>query len=164
MRFLFGFSYKSNLFASCRKTTEIGEYFPKDEIKSPFRYVIVDDQVQFGVKEEAQEDVPVRRFVKVLMDERAFNEANLTYLFKYLSKFFDNPVYLGIEAHTNLMTLETLEESAALSTHSNRDDFRQFYKTASYHRFNDGSEAFLYYVGKPGRFTEKFVNLTKSLL
>jgi hypothetical protein len=144
------------------KTVKPGDYFPENEIESPFRYVIIDDDVQFGVREEEQKEVPVRRFVKVLMDERAFNEANLAYLFKYLSNYYANPLYLGIEVHTNLMTLETLEESLAMSTHSSRDDFRQFYKTASYSRFNDGSEGFLYYTGKSGEFIMKFVNLPKT--
>ena len=138
---------------------EPGDYFPENEIKSPFRYVIVDDDLQFDVEEEGKEKVPVRRFIKVLMDERAFNEANLIYLFKYLSKYYADPVYLGIEVHTSLMTLETLEESTALSTHSGRDDFRQFYKTASYSRFDDGDEIFSYYRGKPGKFVEKVVKL-----
>lgn len=144
------------------KKVESGDYFPKNEIESPFRYVIVDDDVQFNDSDEGKEQVPIRRFVKVLMDERAFNEANLTYLFKYLSNYYANPTYLGIEVHTNLMTLETLEESVAMSTHSSRDDFQQFYKTASYSRFENGNEGFLYYTGKSGEFIRKFVNLNKT--
>ena len=150
----------STLTKDKRTNKEPGDYFPENEIKSPFRYVIVDNDVQFD--DEEKKEMPVRRFVKVLIDERAFNEANLTYLFKYLSNYYANPVYLGIEVHTSLMTLETLEESVAVSTHSSRDDFRQFYKTASYSRFNDGSEGFLYYTGKPGNFITKFVDLPNT--
>jgi hypothetical protein len=142
------------------KKVEPGDYFPENEIESRFRYVIVDDDVQFDDEETKQ--VPVRRFVQVLMDERAFNKANLTYLFRYLSNYYNNPAYLGIEVHTSLMTLETLEERTAISTHSSRDDFRQFYKTASYSRFNDRSEGFLYYTGRPGKFITKFVDLPKA--
>ena len=137
------------------KKEEPGDYFPENEIKSPFRYVIVKDDVQF----DDEEKVPVRRFVDVLMEEKAFNKANLIYLFNYLSNYYANPQFLHIEVHTSLMTLETLEESVALSTHSSRDDFRQFYKTASYSRFNSGSEGFDYDTGKPGKFVRKSGNL-----
>lgn len=145
------------------KNVEPGDHFPENEIKSPFRYVIVDDDVQFDESDDGKEQVPVRRFVQVLMDERVFNEANLIYLFKYLSTFYADPLYLGIEVHTSLMTLETLEERVAVSTHSGRDDFRQFYKTAAYSRFNDiyerCSAGFLFDTGKPGSFVTKHANL-----
>lgn len=142
------------------KKVEPGDYFPENEIESPFRYVIVWDDIRF--EEEEKEQVPVSRFVRVLMEERAFNEANLIYLFNYLSNYYAKPQYLHIEVHTSLMTLETLEESVAMSTHSSRDDFRQFYKTASYSRFEDGYEGFNYDTGKSGKFIRKSVNLTKT--
>lgn len=137
------------------------DYSSGKEIRPSFRYVIVNNDLQF---DDDEEKVPVRRFVTVLMDERAFTEANLIYLFKYLANYYTDPLYLGIDVHTSLMTLETLEESVALSTHSNRDDFRQFHKTASYGRSNDiyerCSAGFLYDTGKPGNFVMKHVNLT----
>jgi hypothetical protein len=146
------------------KKVEPGDYFPKNEIKSPFRYVIVDDYVRFDNNDDGKEQVPVDRFVRVLMEKRAFNKGNLIYLFKYLSNYYADPLYLDIEVHTSLMTLETLEESVAMSTHSSRDDFHQFYKTATYGRSNDIYErcgaGFDYDTGKPGKFTRKSVNLT----
>lgn len=143
------------------KEAEHGDYFPNHEIKSPFRYIVVNDDVQFNSEDAAKEPVPVRRFVTVLMEKRAFNKANLTYLFKNLSHFYADPLYLGIEVHTSLKTLETLEESSALSTHASRDRFRRFYRTATYTRFNDGSDGFLYDTGIPGQFVMKNVSLTK---
>ena len=153
---------KNTSHSTLDKKVEPGDDLSEKEIESPFRYVIIDDDVQFDVEEEGKEPVPVRHFVKVLIEERAFNEANLTYLFTYLSNYYADPVYLGIEVHTSLMTLETLEEGIAMSTHSGRDDFRQFYKTAGYNRFNDRSEIFCYDTGKPGKFVRKFVNLPKT--
>jgi hypothetical protein len=148
---------------SYREKVEPRNSFLDSEIISPFRYVIVDNDLQIDESVEANinRQVPVRRFVKVLMDERAFSEVNLIYLFNYLSKFYADPLYLGIEVHTSLMTLETLEESNALSTHSDRDNLRKYYKTASYSRFNDGSAGFFYQTGRPGKFAMKYVKLAR---
>jgi|GEM_PF-3639872 len=146
------------------RKVEPGDYFSKNEIKSPFRYVIVDDDLQFNDSDEGKDKVPVRHYLKVLMEEQAFNKANLIYLFKYLSNFYTDPFYLDVEVHTSLMTVETPEESAAMSTHSSRDGFRQFHKTATYTRNTDIYErcyaGFLYDTGKPGNFVVKYVKLT----
>jgi hypothetical protein len=104
--------------------------------------------------------VPTGLFVNVLIEERAFNKANLMYLFKYLSNYFPDPLDLGITVHTSLMTLQTPEEGAAASS---RDGFRHLYKTASYFRSNNkygGCNAgFLYDTGKSGSFIVKRVKL-----
>jgi len=147
------------------KKVEPGDYFPENEFKSPFRYVIVKDDVQFDyLNGENEEEVPARRFVDILMEKRAFNKANLIYLFKYLSNYYADPLFLGITVHTSLMTLETEEERASVSTHSSRDGFQQFYRTAFYSRSNNIHElcsaGFQYDIGKPGKFISKYVNLT----
>lgn len=130
---------------------------PEKEVRSPFRYVIVKDDIVYGGKND---EVATHRFIDVLMEEKAFNEANLIYLFKYLSGFYDEPMYLGIEVHTSLMTLETLEESTAMSTHSSREEFRSFHRMATYVRFNDGSEGFDYDIGSSPKFLRKSVNFS----
>jgi len=146
--------------------SEPRDNFP-NEIKSPFRYVIVGDDLQFDEGEDVKEEQPIFRVVTVLMDFRAFNKANLTYLFKYLSDYYSEPTHLEIIVHTSLMTLETLEERAAMSTHSGRDRFRENHKMANYSRsteiydsiYEGCSGGFLYDTGKPGHFVTKFVNL-----
>ena len=145
------------------KKVEPGDYFPKNEIKSPFRYVVVDDDVRTDTSDNGKEQAPVDRFVRVLMEEQAFNKGNLIYLFNYLSNYYADPLGLDIEVHTSLVTLETLEESIAMSNHSSRDNFRQFHRTASYARSNNIYEkcnaGFLYDTGKPGNFVMRYVNL-----
>lgn len=138
---------------------EPSDYFSQDETTSPFRYVVVYENVRF---EDEGEKVPVSRFVQVLVEKRAFNKANLIYLFKYLAKYYASPAALEIEVHTSLKTLETFEESLAISTHSGRDPFIQFYRTASYSRFEDGTEGFLYDTGRPGKFVRKWIRLPKT--
>jgi hypothetical protein len=146
------------------KKANPGDYFPKDETKSPFRYVIVHDDVRFDNADEGKEKVPVDRFVTILIEERAFNKANLIYLLNNISNYYGDPLSLDIEVHTSLMTLETPEERADMSTHSSRDGFRKFHKTASYSRSSDifekCSAGFHYDTGKPGNFVRKYVNLT----
>lgn len=137
---------------------EPGDYLPTNEFKSPFRYIIVDSDLQF---DDEEEKVPTRHFVTILMEERAFNEPNLIYLFKYLSNYYADPLYLVIDVHTSLITLQTPEEGAVAAS---RDDFRQFYKTATFSRSNDIHEkcsaGFLYDTGKAGKFIMKDVRLT----
>lgn len=140
-----------------------GDYFSTKDIRSPFRYVIVADDVQFDDAEDEKNQKASGRSVEVLMEDRAFNEKNLRYLFNYLSNYFSYPPYLVVEVHTSLMTLETTEERAAESTHSSRDQFRKYHKTATYLRFNDidenCSEGFSYDFGKSGKFVRKHVKL-----
>ncbi|HMU34438.1 MAG TPA: carboxypeptidase-like regulatory domain-containing protein [Pyrinomonadaceae bacterium] len=138
-----------------------------NEIKSPFRYVIVGDDLQFDEGDDVKGEVPIFRVVTVLMDSQAFNKANLIYLFKYLSDYYSEPTGLEIIVHTSLMTLETPEERAAMSTRSGRDRFRENHKMANYSRsteiydsiYEGCSGGFLYDTGKPGHFVTKFVNL-----
>lgn len=138
-----------------------------DEIKSPFRYVIVIDDLQFDEAEGVNEEIPLFRNLTVLMDAQAFNKSNLIYLFKYLADHYSEPTRLSIFVHTSLMTLETLEERAAMSTHTSRSRFQLDHKMARYHRsaaildsiYEGCKSGFFYDTGKPGHFVTKFVNL-----
>ncbi|MFL6374710.1 MAG: hypothetical protein ACJ73D_08605 [Pyrinomonadaceae bacterium] len=139
-----------------------GDYFPPDEIQSRSRYVVINDDLRSDDGENGKAAVPVARHVDVLIDRRAYTRDNLTYLFNYLASYYAQPQWLMIEVHTSLMTLETLEERIAMTTHSKRDNFRPWYETASYNRFDDGAEVFSYDIGKPGRLVTKTVVLRKK--
>jgi len=129
----------------------------KREIASPFRYVVVRDDLQ--TEEEGGHKKPLIRFVTVLINEKDFSESNLRVLFNYLSRYYSVPTSLNIEVHTSLETLETLEERNTLSDHTRRSKFEQIYKMAGYSRFFDGKEIFSYDSGAPGKFVRKFVVL-----
>lgn len=129
----------------------------KREIRSPFRYVVVYDDLQ--TEEDDGRKIPLTRDVTVLMNEKDFSESNLIVLFNYLSRYYSVPTYLTIEVHTSLESLETLEERNTLSDHTSRSKFERIYKTAGYSRFFDGKEIFSYDSGTPGKFIRKFVTL-----
>lgn len=130
----------------------------KKEVRSPFRHVVVYDDLQTEEDDDGRK-TPLTRFVTVLINEKDFSESNLIVLFNYLSKYYSVPATLNIEVHTSLETLETLEERNTLSDHTSRSKFYQIYKTAQYSRFYNGTEGFSYDSGTPGKFIRKFVNL-----
>lgn len=149
------------------KKSEFKADSPEKRFESPFRYVIVSDRLRYDVTNVGEKGEPYARFVRVLIQPSSFNKANLTYLFKHLAIYYAEPLNLSVEVHSSLQTLETLEESVAISTHSSRDKFRELYKVATYTRSNnvyDTCDAgFLYDTGKPGHFVTKFVRLPCTL-
>lgn len=75
--------------------------------RSSIRYAIVSNDVAniTGDRKDA------RRFVGVLMDEKAFSEENLRSLFPLLSKRFPDPQRLTVHVFTSLEQVRTPEES-----------------------------------------------------
>jgi hypothetical protein len=120
---------------------------------APLRYVIVYNEIF---------DVTGERRMEILMGERQFNEKNLTAIFELIKKRFPAPVFLGVEVHTNLATIETPEERE-LWDDSEDTRFKNVmfeYKRASFSRSSDGSEAFIYVTNlKP--YKQKVVVLKK---
>jgi hypothetical protein len=74
--------------------------------RSPFRYVIVWHYVDMD-----QSTQTGYRNLEVLLDEKAFNEANLTELFSLLKKRFPVPRALFINVKVSLEDLPTPEEA-----------------------------------------------------
>jgi len=156
-----------------------GSCMTTDAIRaSPFRYVIVFEDLRYDEDDKGNPTVPDGRSLEVLMEERAFNEANLVYLFTCLSNWLSAPIDLDIRVHTSLMTIETADERHQMSTHSSRSRFFQYFRTAFYSRgptwskesvehpegVIDGcSSSFLFDSGKPGRLKNKFVTLPCTL-
>ncbi len=144
------------------RRSDLSSSISTTEIRSPFRYVIVDNDLRYEEENDGRK-IPLARSMTVLMSEKDFSESNLIVLFGYLSKYYSVPAYLNIEVHTTLETLETLEEKTIRSTDDvGRSEFYQIHKTAYYSRFFDGKEIFLYYSGQPGKFVRKFVTLAKN--
>jgi hypothetical protein len=83
-------------------TTSFGQY----RFRSPFRYVVVHNLAE---PDRGKGDEP-RRFVEVLMDGKEFNKANLTTLFKLISKRYPRPMLLFINVFTSLADVQTPEE------------------------------------------------------
>ena len=156
-----------------------GSCMTTDAIRaSPFRYVIVFEDVRYDEDDKGNPTVPDGRFVEVLMEARAFNEPNLVYLFTCLSNWLSAPIDLDIRVHTSLMTIETADERLQMSTHTSRDRFSEYYPQAFYTRGPTWSEesldhpegvidgcdsGFLFWTGKPGRLKNKFVTLPCTL-
>ncbi|MGI8554778.1 MAG: hypothetical protein ACR2LT_00240 [Pyrinomonadaceae bacterium] len=125
--------------------------------RSPFRYIIISSVSS----EELGLDIP-QLWIEILMDKKSFNEKNLRLLFSMLSKRFTTPIRLNIKVHTNLATIETPEEEEIMSSHDQLEEKENYYKTASYSRFNEGGEVFEYAYGKPPGFWWKTIVLNKS--
>lgn len=125
-----------------------------ENFRSSFRYIIFSNLTE----KELELDIPQRR-LEILMDEKAFNEKNLKLLFALLKKRFPLPIPLEIKVHTSLATIETPEEEETVSDHTSREYQEDYYRTATYSRFYDGSEIFQYAYGKPPGFWIKFVDL-----
>ena len=103
------------------------------------RYVIVYD----WTLDEREE-----RRVEILMGEKQFNEKNLRQIFELIKERFPSPIKLEIEVHTNLATIETPEEREMWEdSDDSRFSSTHFkYKKASYSRFDNGRESFIYTI------------------
>lgn len=105
---------------------------------APIRYVIVYNDI-FKLSSE-------ERRMEILIDEKQLNEENLTEIFELIKKRFPLPLGLEINVHTSVATIETPEEREMVR----RGDDPRFahtygeYKSASYSRFDNGREAFMY--------------------
>ncbi len=126
---------------------EIREPEPdKNPFRSPFRYVIV-----AGVSDV---DKYVNRNpssildLEVLIDDAAFNEKNLRYLFKLLSERFPNSKLLTIDVFTTLDAIKTPEEMDHKYLKGPIENYKE-YKYAFFYRRPDKCDSNIYY-GVPG--------------
>jgi|GEM_PF-3437244 len=115
--------------------------------RSSIRYAIVGNDVAniTGDRKDA------RRFVGVLMDEKAFSEENLRSLFPLLSKRFPDPQRLTVHVFTSLEQVRTPEESDTGGISEGPSDF----SLDNYHRAlfirDDGNELIRYSTELPVR-------------
>lgn len=127
--------------------------------RSPFRYVIVSDNVS-GEESDPNDDA---RHVDVLLDDRAFSETNLRLLFKLVSERFPAPQMLDVRVYTNLEDVETPEEREAFKASEGPDDPSDYkYRRAFYFRDYHGNEWFTYNPNPPSRDTITIVIKGKS--
>ncbi|MFL6229112.1 MAG: hypothetical protein ACJ741_10065 [Pyrinomonadaceae bacterium] len=122
---------------------------------SPFRYVIVHDEIK--------EDVDAKftnRQVEVLLDEKSFSEETLKTLFRLLSKRFSQPDRLDVEVYTSLEQIDTPEERelgrvfAETINGRGKPSAEELVEKKYPHAIlmrQDGNELFRYTVGRDNR-------------
>lgn len=126
-------------------------YVVKTDPKTPFRYVIVK-----GVSEVQQlnADATDGEDMVILMEDRSFNEKNLTKLFALLRARYPNR-FLYAEVYTTLDAILTPEEADQLVMNGPIDNYRKF--KYAFYILNGFGEWFRY--GQPGQ-KEKEVTLS----
>ncbi|MBK7706872.1 MAG: hypothetical protein IPJ30_14175 [Acidobacteria bacterium] len=111
---------------------------PEEQVRyrSPIRYVVVFNEVN---------ERSIRQ-IEILLDEKSFDEQTLCALFASLGRRYPTPSRLEVEIHTSLDTVETPEERLMLrdSDDSRFSDVYFKHKKASFTRFENGREAFIY--------------------
>ena len=123
---------------SALELKRVGKLSEKDELRyrTPIRYVIVYNEIgPTGGRE-----------IEVFMKAANINERDLRAVFCWISQSFPSPVALTINVHTDLNTIETPEERELLKDgeDSRFSKFYGRYREASYSRFDNRREAFLY--------------------
>ncbi len=104
----------------------------KRENQSPFRYIIIYNEVESGKNVTFP-----RRTVSVLLDDKAFSEENLIELFKLISIRFPKPKWMHVDVYTSLEQIPTPEEedfprisnsegNPALDTHHRAIFYREY--------------------------------------
>jgi hypothetical protein len=119
------------------------------QFRSPFRYVILSGNCN-GAEN--------RRFIEVLMDNKAFSERNLKEMFRLLAARFPAPQVLHIDVYTNLEDVSTPEESdePALSSMPDRVGADKYHQ-AFFLRDAYGNEWFTYNPNPPLRRIKKVI-------
>ncbi|MFZ1701349.1 MAG: hypothetical protein WBO10_13185 [Pyrinomonadaceae bacterium] len=157
-KFLVIISFLLNCFTPVDSIGQAKGAVPKESrsIRSaPFRYVIIR-----GVSDiEQYVNVnPDNEFFEVLMEDGAFNESNLTALFKLLSGRFTAKSGLTVNVFTNLNAIHTPEENDRLGLKGPIEDYKK-YKYAIFVR-NGYGEYFNY--GIPGRIEDKRIVIRRE--
>lgn len=125
------------ILATAQKGFEKDKNSQNNEFRSPFRYVIV-----AGVSELEKY---VNRFpneilhLEVLIEDKAFNEKDLTTLFELLNKRFPPPTVLMIHVYTSLEAIRTPEENENTNLKGPIDNYFD-YKNALFIRYKDGTK------------------------
>lgn len=97
------------LLLTAKSSAEVNKLMSLEQYKSPFRYVIVSNEIIDG-RGDPKDAV---RYVEVLLDDKSFNEETLRELFRLLSKRFPKPQVMHVEVSTNLEQVDTPEEREA---------------------------------------------------
>ncbi|HMM79771.1 MAG TPA: hypothetical protein PKC65_07105 [Pyrinomonadaceae bacterium] len=123
---------------SASELKTLGNLSEKDELRyhTPIRYIIVYNEIgPTGIRE-----------IEIFMNESNINERDLRTVFCWIGQRFPSPVALEVKVHTNLNAVETPEERELLKDGEDSRFSKYYgrYKEASYSRFDDGRETFLY--------------------
>ena len=129
---------------------------PRPRKPSPFRYVIVADvtDLQKYINEGS-----CSRDVVVVMEGKAFNEKNLTELFRLLSKRFDDRPALYVSVTTSMDTVRTPEEYDQIDLGGGLNEKRGDFPYSFYSR-NGYGEQFWYSI--PKKINRKVVVLKSA--
>jgi hypothetical protein len=115
---------------------------------SPFRYVIVNNQIDPKLNKRDLN----RRFVEVLMDKKSFSKENLIILFNLVTKRYPNPHLLYIKLFTDLTDIETPEEREQ-SRFSDVDETKERVGDLAVF-IRNGKKSFFYIYAANGDFDE----------
>lgn len=126
---------------------------PRPSKPSPFRYVIVADVTDL---QKYINKGPGYRDVVVVMEEKAFNERNLTELFGWLSKRFDDRPGLRVSVTTSMEAVRTPEEYDQISLGGGLNEKRYDFPHAFYSHNGYGGQ---FWYGIPGKIDRKDVIL-----
>ena len=130
---------------------------PSDDLEQPqFRYVII---AGVSKAEKYANRGPHYYIMDVLMEDKAFNEKNLTLLFRLLSRRFSDRPGLFINVYTSLDAIRTPEEYDATDLAGPRDDYHK-YKFAFFLR-NASGESYRY--GIPNVIDSAQVQISDSV-
>lgn len=141
------------------KPSNIKKVNQEDENKfhSPFRYLIIAGETKLEKYVNRFPDDNL--YLQILIEDRAFNEENLTTLFKLLSKRFSTTKNLTVEVYTNLDAVKTPEEQDHSRLYGPMDNYYS-YKNAYYNRNIKGEQSFVYSI--PNFVTKKSVVIIDS--
>jgi hypothetical protein len=89
------------------ETATTAQTRPASGIESPFRYVIVFNELDDSAKDFGIES---QRKITVLLDRNSFSEKNLKTLYELLSRRFPAPPNMQVYVKTSLNDIETPEE------------------------------------------------------
>ena len=136
------------IFVNAQKTSEKTTKPQIEELRSPFRYVIVNgvSEIEKYINRFPDESLDL----EVLLEDKAFNEENLRTLFELLSKRYDSTPNLTVWVYTSLDAVRTPDENDRLNLKGPIDNYFK-YKYAYFWR-NLKTEGFDY----------SFPNLTKK--
>lgn len=118
----------------------------QDRVRSPFRYVIVLNEVEGS------------RAMIVLLDRKAFTEANLEELLRLLLKRFPEPKAFFIQVRVSLDDIETPEEQDQIHMADGPDKLRSEHPTAYLARDGFGTE-WIQYSMNPRKYEDKKIVL-----
>jgi len=128
--------------------------YTKGGFRSPFRYVIVSGVSEL---EKYVNTNPEKMSIEVLIEDKAFNKANLIKLFEMLSQRFKEKPGLSVNVYTSLDAIRTPEENDGIGLKGPIDSYKRF-KYAFYSR-NGYGEYFTY--GVPG-FKPQDVDIARA--